>query len=200
MAVIKNLNTRQNPVATPGLTGTQSVKFIPGPRLYMKTLDVTPTPVTTKSNGTVPAGWTDLGIVNGPAKVTYTKTVKEVRTGMDEILRAEYIGKIVAGLECDLSQFDDLALAEVSGLSASQIVNGSTYQFLMGSEDVVQKAILLVLQNKLDGKEHSWYNSDAYLTFDIAEVSGELILKVKADLPAMTFGGVEPYWIHTVFA
>lgn len=202
MSVITNLNTRQNPMVASGLTGTQSIKFIPGPRIYMKTADVSAAPVTAKSNGSLPSGWTDLGIVNGAAKVTYTKTVKEVRTGMDEVLRAEYIGKKVAGLDCSLSQFDDVAFAAVSGLSASTIIAGSTYQFSVGSEDVIQKAILLVLQNKLDGKELQFYNPNAFLSFDVTDSSGELVLTVKADLPSFAWGGgsLEAFFVQTHFA
>jgi len=202
MAVLVNLNTRQNPMVATGLTGTQSIKFIQAPRVYMKDVDVTAAPVTTKSAGSLPSGWTDLGIVNGVAKVTYTKTVKEVRTGIDEVLRAEYIGKKVAGIECSLSQFDDVAMGAVSGLSTSTIIAGSTYQFSVGSEDVIQKAILLVIENKLDSKEIQLYNPNAYLSFDIADSSGELVLNLKADLPSFAWGGGsnEAFFVQTHFA
>lgn len=202
MSVIVNLNTRQNPNASHGVTGSQVVKFIPGPRLYIKATDTTPTPVTSKSNGSVPSGWTDLGIVNGSAKISYTKDIKEVRTGMDEVLRQTYVGKKTAGLECSLSQFDDLAMANVSGLSASQIINGSTYQFAVGSDDVIQKALLLVLQNKLDGKEWQFYNPNAFMSFEIVDNSGELVLNVKADLPSFSWGGGsnEALFVQSIFA
>lgn len=202
MSVIVNKNTRQNPLTAAGLTGTQVTKFINATRAYMKAVDVTPTPVTVKSDGTTPTGWTDLGIVDGNAKIVYTKTVNEIRTGIDEVLRQEYITKKVANLEFNLSQFDDTVMAQVSGLTASQITAGSTYQFAVGSEDVVQMAILLVAQNKLDGKEWQFYNPNAFITFDIAESSNAIVLTAKCDLPSFSWGGGsnEALFVSTIFA
>src|ERR1039458_8860545 len=104
MSVIVNRNTTQAPNLTSGLTGTQMIKFIAAPRVYIKALDATPTPILVKSNGATPSGYIDLGSVDGTVKVTYTKDVKEVRLGMDEILMATYIGKKTAGLEFSRSE------------------------------------------------------------------------------------------------
>ncbi len=203
MAVIVNRNTTQAPNTTVGLTGTQVIKFINAPRVYIKTLDSSPTPVVVKSNGTTPSGWTDLGSVDGMAKVTYTKDVKEVRLGMDEILMATYVGKKTAGFEFSLTQFDDIVLQNVSGLTASTTTAGSIVSYGVGSEDVVQKALLLVAQNKLDGKEMQFYSPLAYLTFAIEDSSGALVLKANANLPsfAWTTGGTTfAYFVSTIFA
>lgn len=201
MSVITNLNTRQNPI-TSGQTGTQVIKFIQAPRVYIKAVDSTPTPITVKSDGATPSGYTDLGIVNGVVKITYTKDVKEVRTGIDEVLRQTYIGKKTGSFEFSLSQFDDVTLQNISGITGSVVTAGSAYSYAVGSEDVIQKALLLVLQNKLDGKEWQFYNPNAFLTFEIADSNGELVLNAKGDIPFFAWGGGnnEAMFVGTIFA
>lgn len=188
MAVINNLNTRQTPITT-GKTGTQVIKFINAPRVYIKAVDSTPTPVVVKSNGTTPSGYTDLGIVNDQVAITYSKDINEVRTGIDEVLRATYVRRKTAGFEFQLSQFDDVVMEQVSGLTASQIVNGSIYQFALGSEEVIQRALLMVVQDKLTGKEWQFYHPNAFLSFTISDSNGETILTGKGDLPMFAWGG-----------
>lgn len=193
MAIVVNKNTFQSPLTATGRTGTQSIKFIPAPRVYIKTADaITSTPVQnyfTKSNGTTPSGWTDLGIVVGMAKVTYTKKVKEVLTGIDEYLRAAYVGSKNAHIEFDLSQTDDYALENISGLTASVITTGSVVNYQIGEEDLNQVALLLVAQNKLDGKEWQFYNPNAYISFVYAEQNEGLILKCDGLLPYFRANG-----------
>jgi hypothetical protein len=200
MAVITNLNTQQKPMAASGRTGVQVVKFIDAPRVYIKTVDSTPTPVTTKSNGVLPTGWTDLGIVNGKLKITYAKEIKEVRTGLDQVLRASYVGKKTAGMEFQLSQFDDVAMEQLSGVTPSVVSAGSTVQFALGSEDIIQKALLLVSQNKLDGKEWQFYHPDAYLTFSIADNGDETIITGTANLIAFPFNSLDTLLIQSMFS
>jgi hypothetical protein len=203
MAVITNIQSRQDPMTTDGATGVQVVKFIDCPRVFIKDPDVTPTPYATKVADTgTPADWTDLGIVNGKMKITYTKTEKEVRTGLDEVLRAIYVGKKTAGAEFDLSQFDDVVLSNLSGLTASVTGSGSAAkaQFAVGSEDVVQKALLLVLQNKLDGKEIQFYHPNAYLSFEVMDSGEETLYKGKANFIAFTFNTLSAYMVQTIYA
>jgi hypothetical protein len=203
MAVIVNKNTTQAPMSTTGLTGAQVLKFITAPRVYVKALDATPTPVLVKSNGSTPSGWTDLGGIDGTLKITYTKDMKEVRTGIDEVLRAVYIGKKTAGFEFNLNQFDDVALAQLSGVTASTIQSGSAVSFGIGAEDVVQKALLMVIQNKLDGKEMQFYHPDAYMSFSVEDSGGSTVIKGSANLPMFAWtgsGGTEAVMIQSVFA
>jgi hypothetical protein len=200
MAVISNLNSRQNPMAAAGLTGTQSTKWLDCPRVYVKAKDSSATPVAVKSNGTVPSGWTDLGIVSGKAKVTYTKELQEIRTGLDNVLRSQYIRQRTGQLEFSLSQFDDVVLKALSGVTESVIQAGSIYQFGIGTEDVVEKAILLVTQNKLDGKEWQFYNPAAQVTFSIEDNGDETLLKGTAVLPAFTWAGSEALFVMSPFA
>lgn len=199
MAVISNLNSAQTPLTT-GKTGAQAIKWIDCPRVYIKTADTTATPVTTKSNGVLPSGWTDLGIVQGKAKITYSKELKEIRTGLDNVLRASYIGQKTASLEFNLSQFDDVVIEQLSGLTASQIQAGSIYQFPIGTEDVVEKALLLVSQNKLDGKEWQFYNPKAYMTFSIEDNGDETVVKGSGNLPLFAFDSKEALFVQSIFA
>lgn len=187
--VITNKNTAQDPIIS-GLTGLQSLKFIDAQRVYIKTADSTSTaPVGTyfssyasKSNGSTPAGWTDLGIITGRPKINYTKKTKEITTGIDNVVRSQYIQEKRANLEFSLSQFDDVTLQNVSGLSPSVITAGSAIAFTVGSEDLVTAALLLVAQNKIDGKEIQFYNPASYLAFDYSDNGDELVLKVTATL------------------
>lgn len=200
MAVISNRNTQQTPMTQVGQTGAQVVKFIDAPRIYVKAIDSTPTPVIVKSNGSTPSGWTDLGIVDGKMKMTYDKTIKEVRTGIDQIFRSEYVGKKTLGFEFHLSQFDDVVLTQVSGLTASVITSGSIVQFAIGAEDVIQLAMLVVVENKLDGKEWQFYNPDTYIKFVYGDNGDETFVMVNADCPPFVIGGVTQFAVQTMFS
>lgn len=185
MAVISNLNTQQTPLTT-GRTGTQVVKFIDAPRVYVKTKDASPAPVTIKSNGSLPSGWTDLGIVNGKVRIAYEKEIVEVRTGIDKVLRGSYIGQRTASFEFVLSQFDDIVIEQLSGISPS--VSGSALAlFGIGGEDIIEKALLLVVQNKLDGKEWQFYNPAAQLSFTIEDSGEETVVRGRGNLPFFTW-------------
>jgi len=209
MAVIVNKNTRQNPVVQ-GKTGTQVVKFIPAPRVYISTEEsITAAPVQThfiKSNGSTPFGggitWLDLGIIESVATVTYTKEIKEVKTGIDLVLRQSYVGEKTANIEFNLSQFDDFAFEQVSGISASTIISGSTISYTVGSEDIVSKSLLLVLQNKLDGKEIQLYTPSCDLTFNFQQNAEFLELQAQGKLKSFTPSGsvTEGFFQMTFFA
>ena len=199
MAVIVNKNTTQTPI-TSGLTGTQVVKFIDAPRVYIKAVDSTASPVTVKSNGSTPSGWTDLGIVDGKVAITYEKELNEVRTGIDNILRASYVRQRTGSFEFSLSQFDDVVLKEVSGITPATVQSGSIMQFSVGGEDVVQRALLLVVQNKLDGKEWQFYHPNAFLSFNIADNGDFTVVRAKGDLPAFTFNAADTIMVMTDFA
>jgi hypothetical protein len=206
MAVIANKNTTQKGMSTAGRTGTQVVKYIPAPRVYVKTADaLANTPVQnyfTKSNGATPAGWTDLGSVLGVAKVTYAAKVKEVTTGIDNYFRAAYFDGKTGNIEFELEQLDDVALEQVSGLTASVITAGSVVNYQVGQNDLNILALLLVVQNKLDGKEWQFYNPAAYLNFAFNDSGDALTLKTTGYLPFFTALGqtAESMISTTIFA
>lgn len=199
MPVITNLNTTQTPIGV-GLTGAQVIKFIDAPRVYIKTKDSTATPVLIKSNGAKPTGWTDLGIVEGKVKIEYTKERKEVRTGIDQVLRASYAGQKGASFEFVLSQFDDVVVKELTGLTASTITAGSIVQFGIGQDDVVERAILLVVQNKLDGKEIQFYNPLSFISMTIEDSGEATVVRGRCDLPAFTWAAADTLMVTTFFA
>lgn len=203
MAIAVNKNTTQAPITTSGaLTGSQVIKFIDAPRVYLKAVDSTPTIPTAKSNGATPTGWTDLGSVAGACKIGVEKKVKQVKTGIDNYFRAAYTDEKVGSCEFTLSQLDDIAFGQVTGLTASSINAGSTYTFAVGSEDLNQKAILMVVQNKLDGKEWQFYNPNCYLNFSIEDSGDELVLKAMGLLPFFVATGntAEQMLAQTIFA
>lgn len=203
MAVISNMNTRQTPMVATGATGAQVVKFIDGPRVYIKAVDSTPTPLGVKVNGdpaTNAAAWTDLGIVNGKLGIAYTKEITEIRTGMDKVLRYTYVGQKDANFDFGLSQFDDVVIGALSGVAAEVVTSGSAVRFGIGSEDVVQKALLLVIQNKLDGKEIQFYNPSAFLSFNIEDSGEETIARGSGKLPLFAWNSSEALFTMTVYA
>jgi hypothetical protein len=148
-----------------------------------------------------PTGWTDLGIVDGMAKITYDKKTQEVRTGLDDYLRAAFVGSKDARIEFSLQQFDDLNIELLTGFTGSVITSASIVNYQIGTEDLIQKAILLVVQNKLDGKEIQFYNPNAYLNFVFEEKTDGLMLKVTALLPSFTANGQtsESFLSSTIF-
>lgn len=206
MPIVVNKNTTQKPMSQLGRTGAQSVKFIPAPRVYVKTADsMTAAPVQdyfTKSNGVTPTGWTDLGTVLGQLKVTYTQKVKEVTTGIDQVLRGAYVDSRTGTFEFSLQQLDDVTFEQISGITASVITAGSVVSYGLGSTDLNQLAMLLVCQNKFDGKEWQFYNPNAYTNFAYEEQGDAFALKVTGYLPFFTPQGttVECILQSTVFA
>jgi hypothetical protein len=214
MAIAVNKNTTQATMqnaagaVVAGRSGTQSIKWIPAPRVYVKTSDATvSSPVQsyfTKSNGVTPTGWTDLGSVLGSAKVAYSQKVKEVSTGMDSYFRGAYVDSKIGQVEFNLSQLDDVVLEQITGLSASVITSGSIINYQIGQLDLNQMALLLVVQNKFDSKEWQFYNPNAFLNFAFEEQGDALSLKVTGYLPFFTAAGAlgtkEGMLSATVFA
>jgi hypothetical protein len=193
MPILVNRNTTQSPMTTAGRTGSQLIRLIPAPRIYVKAPDaLTATPVQSyynPSNGSTPAGWTDLGIVAGNLKLVYDKKVKEVMTGIDQYLRAAYVEQKKASIDFELEQFDDVNVELLTGFTGSVITSGSIINYQLGQEDLIQKAILIVFQNKLDQKEFQFYNPNAFLNFQFNETASGMTLKVTGLFPSFTAAG-----------
>lgn len=185
MAIAVNNFTSQTPLG-PGATGKQVIKLIPAPRVFMKATPDSQTAAvvpSVKSNGTTPSGWTDLGIVSGMAKVGYAKKAKEVKTGIDNVLRAAYVDDKTGTLDFSLSEVDDTVMSAITGLTASQITSSSAYTFHLGQEDLVQMALLLVVTSKIDSKEWQFYNPNVFMNFAYADQGDAWELKCSALLP-----------------
>jgi hypothetical protein len=198
MAVLVNKNTAQYPLSATGNTGAQSIALIPAARIYVKVPDpVVNTNVTQyaqytfKTNGVTPTvggSWVDLGITLGPGKFTYNKVHKRIETGIDKVTRLVYIEQKTADIEFILGQLDDYLMTNL-GFQGSVVTAGSAMNFQIGTEDVVEKALLVVYANKLDGKELHWYHPSAKLAVTF-EMSGEqMAVKVNADLVTFTPAG-----------
>lgn len=208
MAVIVNKNTTQSPTSVVGVTGAQSIKFIAAPRVYFKVADaLTATPVNSyfvKSNGVTPSGWTDMGVVEGKVKLNVEKKTKDVVTGIDQVFRFTYVTGKSYTAEFALDQFDDAAIGKFFTTSLTSVItNGSIVSYNVGAEELTQLAILMVVQNKFDGKEVQYYNPAAFLNFSFEDSSDQMTLKVMAKLPFFTPSGtnsVETALMTTIFA
>jgi hypothetical protein len=205
MPILANAFTSQKPLTALGLTGKQILKLIPAPRVFIKAVPDSQTAATVptvKAAGLTPAGWSDLGVVDGNLKVGYLKKVKEIRTGIDNYLRAAYTNEKSGQLEFQLTQVDDTVLGLITGLTASVTTAGSIYTYHLGQEDLNQVALLLVVDSKLDGKEWQWYSPLVYLNFEFVQSGDALVLKANAILPAFTVVGqaTEDFLAATIFA
>jgi hypothetical protein len=175
-----NRNTQQPPI-----TGN-SIKLILAERCYAaptgQTYDHS---VPSKLSDNLPASpWVDLGIVEGSkVTITYNKDVAYVETGIDKIRRGSYLRGKNAQAKFQLTQVDHTVYGAL-GLNVDAVSGG--YQVIVGQEDVVEKALLFVGTNKLDGKEHQTYSDDAAVSFGYAEAEDARLIDVTAELFAFT--------------
>lgn len=169
-------------------------------RVYIAPADQAYADPTAKLDGADPAApWVDLGIVEGSkVNLTYSKETNYIETGIEKIRRGAYITGKTAQMTFDLSQFDSGVLEEISGLTADA-VGAIGKKFHIGQEDLVQRALLVVGTNKIDGKEHQYYCKKGALTWSIEEADDARILRVVADLFAFTPGGETVDAFMTVF-
>lgn len=198
-SVIRNKNTSQVGMTAAGLTGAQTEMFIPASRLYIKAIDATPSAPALKSGGKTPTSWTDMGIMMANSKVTYQKALEKVKVGIDKRLVGVYDNETTGTFEMNLTQYDDVVMEQVTGLSPYIVQSGSIVRFNIGAEAVVQKAILLVSQNKMDGLEVQYYNPNAFMSFSIEDQDNAQVVKVTCDLPLFNMDGVDQLFSQTFF-
>lgn len=189
---VSNNFTTQKPLTVLGNTGNQVLNVIPASRVFIKTAEsLIATPLDTytaysfKTLGQTPSGWSDCGIMDTPAKVTYKKNQKNVTTGIDKVIRQVYSESKEASFTFDLVQIDDVVLS-LLGFNGSVATAGSSMNFLVGQEDVIQKALLMVYVNKLDGKEFHVYHPGAYINCDFDMASEKMVVKVNVELVPFT--------------
>jgi hypothetical protein len=190
--VIVNNFTTQKPLTVLGNTGVQLLGLIPASRVFIKASDLdSAAPIhlysdfSFKTRGQTPAGWKDLGIMDAPGKLTYTKDIAKVQTGIDKVTRKTYAKSKEATLDFSLWQTDDYILSAL-GFQGSVTTAGSSMTFLIGQEDVFQCALLCVYCNKLDGKELHVYHPNASLSVSFDSSNDKLLTKVSVDLTAFT--------------
>lgn len=185
------------PLTTAGVLGPQTQTFIPAARVFMKpTADsqsAAQPPVTkfglTGTAATLGSGWIDLGTLDGGVTTTFTKTKKDIKTGIDQKLRASYISDTTFEMSWNLLQVGDYIIQNVLGLTPSILQSGSSASFGLGQESYGQYALCVIWQNKVDGKENQLYNPAVFLDAVIAEASDHLVLKCDAKFPAFTQAG-----------
>jgi hypothetical protein len=174
-----NKYTQQTPLED------SSIRTVLAERVYIADADTDYTDPTAALAGDDPGGdWDDLGIVAGSkATLTYNKETKFIETGIDKVRRGAYLTGKNAQIAFTLEQFDMAVLELVTGLSATSFgspVVGS--KIFLGQEDVVEKALLIIGTNKVDGKEHQIYCKKAAVVFQVAEQDDARVMNVTADL------------------
>lgn len=185
-----NKNTTQTP-----LSGA-STKVVLAERVYTKAADSSYSDPSAKLNGTDPTGWTDLGVVmNSKVTLTYTKDIRYVETGIEKVARGAYSMAKTAEFQFVLEQYDLDILTLINGLSVTTVgaIGGKMY---LGQDDVVERALLFVGTNKVDGKEHQIYCKKASLTYSIQEQDDARALQVNGRLYAFDPGnGTDAFFV-----
>jgi hypothetical protein len=162
-------------------------------RVYFAPADTVYAAPAARLDGADPASpWVDLGVVkDSMVQLSYTKEIKYVETGIEKVRRGAYsLGK-TAEAKFTLEQYDLDSVAILTGLSITAVgaIGGVLH---LGQEDIVDKALLFVGVNKVDGKEHHIYTSKGTITFDIQQQDDRRLLNVTASLyPFVSSGETE---------
>lgn len=175
--------TQQTP-----LTG-QTIKAVLAERVYCAPADTVYADPSAKLAGADPASpWQDLGIVqNSKVQISYTKEVKLIKTGIDQIVRGAYLTGKTAQAVFTLEQFDSTVLQAVSGLTADVVGSPSIGTKLhIGQEDIVYLSLLFTGTNKIDAMEFQTYSKKAAVSFAFEDSDDARVCKVTADLQAFT--------------
>lgn len=159
-----------------------STRAVIAERVYIAPSNTAYVDPTVKLEGADPASpWVDLGIIkDSKVTLTYTKDTKPVETGIEKVRRGSY----TLGKKCMasfvLEQYDLDTLSLVSGLSTVAVgsIGGKLH---IGQDDIVEKALLFLGTNKVDGKEIQHYTKKASLAWSIQEDTDARDLKVDAD-------------------
>jgi hypothetical protein len=159
-----------------------STRTVLAERVYYANADTVFADPGAKLDGADPGGWTDMGIVGGSrVTLTYTKEVKPVNTGIEQVRRGSYTMAKSANMAWTLEQYDIDTISTLSGLSITAVgaIGGKLH---LGQDDIVEKALLFAGTNKVDGKEFLHYSKKASLTWSIDQEDDARVLKVVADL------------------
>jgi hypothetical protein len=169
----------------PALSGS-SIRTVLAERVYYAAADTVYADPVAKLEGADPAGFSDLGIIGGSkVTLTYTKEVKGVMTGMEQVRRGSYSMAKACKATFTLEQYDLDTIAIVSGLTPGTVgaIGGKLH---LGQDDVVEKALLFVGTNKVDGKEFHHYSKKCSINWSIDQEDDSRVMKVEADMYAFT--------------
>jgi hypothetical protein len=177
MGATTNKYTKQPPIAG------ASVAAVMAERVYIAAATTVYAAPGARLDGADPAApWTDLGIVkDSRVNLSYTKEVKYVETGIEKVRRGAYTLAKTAEVTFMLEQFDVDTVALVTGLSITA-VGGIGGVLHIGQEDVVEKGLLFVGTNKVDGKEHHIWCKKGSLSFQIQQEDDRRVLSVTGSL------------------
>jgi hypothetical protein len=192
--VSSNKWTQQTP-----LSGA-STRTVLAERAYFAPANTAYVDPVAKLNGADPGGaWVDMGIVkDSKITLTYTKEVKPVETGIEKVRRGSYVMAKKCVASWVLEQYDVDTLSMVSGLSITAV--GSIGGKLnLGTDDLVEKALLFLGTNKVDGKEFQHYSKNSALTFSTTEDADSRMLKVDAEFYSFLASGESVEGYVTVF-
>ena len=176
-----------------------STKTVLAERAYVHTVNTAYADPGAKLDGADPAGWTDLGIVAGSkVQLNYTKEVKYVETGIEKVRRGSYVMGKSAQAVFTLEQYD-VDIIEILTAQTATAVGGIGGKLYIGQDDIVEKALLFVGTNKVDGKEHHIYCKKAGITWQTQEQDDARVIQVTADLYAFDPGnGLDAFFVWYV--
>lgn len=160
-----------------------STRAVLAERVYIAPADTAYADPGAKLNGSAPGGsWVDLGIVAGSqVQLNYNKEIRAVNTGFEQVRRGSYTmaKSCVASFTLEQMDIDILALLTDLSIDTVGAIGGKLH---LGQDDLVEKAILFVGTNKVDGKEFQHYCKKASISFTTDQQDDARVLRVTADL------------------
>lgn len=189
-------NIQSNKATQQPSLDNQSVKVVLASRMYMGTVlsTISKMPnqrVTNKDTGayTEPSGWTsatawnDLGaVVRSKVSLEYNKEYQEIRSGLDGIYQTSYVTSKSAQMSFALDNYDSAVLGFLTGNTYTSLAASAGYYGFIGKEDTVSASLFMVGVNKLDGKEHQYYNPNAEFRFAWEEDGDATVIRVTCIL------------------
>lgn len=177
-----------------------STKAVMAERAYFAAANTAYADPSARLDGADPAGFTDMGVVGGSkVTMTYNKEVRYVETGIDKVRRGSYTMGKSAQAQWTLEQYDIDTIADLTGQSVTA-VGGIGGKVFVGKDDIVEKALLFIGTNKVDGKEHHIYCKKAGLSWSLEDQDDSRVIRVTADLYAFVPSGetLDSFYVHYV--
>ena len=140
-----------------------------------------------------------MGIVkDSRVDLTYNKEVKPIETGIEKILRGSFTMAKSCMASWTLEQYDIDTMSILSGLSITAVgaIGG---KLNLGTDDIVEKALLFTGTNKVDGKEHQMYSKRASIAWSIETSDDSRVIKVDARMYSFLASGETVEGFVTVY-
>jgi hypothetical protein len=173
---VSNKLTKQPPISG------ASTAVVLAERVYIAAADTAYAAPAVRLEGADPGGWSDLGVVkDSRVNLSYTKEIKYVETGIERVRRGAYSLAKTAETNFMLEQYDLDTVSLLTGLTVDA-VGGIGGVLHVGQDDIVEKALLFIGINKVDGKEHHIYCKKGTITFNVQQEDDRRILAASASL------------------